>query len=36
MTVGDTVVDLRLIRSGNSAAVTVERGIGDLDIIVLR
>ncbi|MCU1338147.1 MAG: amylo-alpha,6-glucosidase [Bryobacterales bacterium] len=34
--VGDAVADLRLFRSGNSVAATVERRVGDLDIMVLR
>ena len=34
--IGTAVVDLRLFRSGSSVAVTIERRIGDLDIVVLR
>jgi glycogen debranching enzyme len=36
LAVGDSMVDLRLFRSGESAAVTVERRVGDLDVMVLR
>jgi glycogen debranching enzyme len=36
LAVGQAVVDLRLFRSGESAAVTVERRTGDLDVMVLR
>ncbi len=36
LVVGDAVVDFRLFRSGNSAAVSVERRSGSLDVMTLR